>query len=113
MRSLRRPRRIGTTAPVVVQRHSPIWSKRSSSCSWLRMYSRIAASSRRTVDTQYLRSQKSRPTKFLFRSPYTRARWIALFPLMNPITCDTRYLGGIERGAKADRLKAVVLDPTR
>jgi hypothetical protein len=28
--------------------------------------------------------------------PNTRARWIALFPLMNPTTCETAYLGGIE-----------------
>ena len=24
-----------------------------------------------------------------------RAKWIALFPLMNPITCNTAYFGGI------------------
>src|SRR5215472_6000226 len=59
------------------------------------MYSRITVSSRPTVDTKYPRAQKCCPTKFLFRSPYTRARWIALFPLINPITCDTAYLGGI------------------
>ena len=28
--------------------------------------------------------------------PYTRAKWIALFPLINPITCDTACFGGIE-----------------
>src|SRR5215472_6967564 len=59
------------------------------------MYSRITVSSRPTVDTKYPRAQKCCPTKFLFVSPYTRARWIALFPLINPITCDTPYLGGI------------------
>ena len=26
----------------------------------------------------------------------TRAIWIALFPLRNPTTCETEYLGGIE-----------------
>jgi hypothetical protein len=26
----------------------------------------------------------------------TYARWIALFPLMNPTTSDSAYLGGIE-----------------
>ena len=60
------------------------------------MYSRTIASSRPTVDTQNPRAQKCCPTKFRFLSPYTRARWIALFPLMNPITYDTAYLGGIE-----------------
>src|SRR5664279_5624335 len=60
------------------------------------MYSRTNASSRPTVDTKYPRAQKLCPTKFCFRPPYTRARCIALFPLMNPITCATAYLGGIE-----------------
>ena len=41
-------------------------------------------------------AQKCWPTKFRFFSPYTRAKWIALFPLINPITCDTAYFGGIE-----------------
>ena len=53
------------------------------------------ASSRPIVDTQYPRAQKCCPKNFLFRSPHTRARWIALFPLINPFTCDTAYLGGI------------------
>jgi hypothetical protein len=34
--------------------------------------------------------------KFRFFSPYTRAKCIALFPLINPITCDTAYFGEIE-----------------
>ena len=59
------------------------------------MYSRITVSSRPTVDTQYPLDQKCCPTKFLFFFPYTRAKWIALLPLMNPITCDTAYFGGI------------------
>src|SRR5437867_9357256 len=59
------------------------------------MYSRTTSSSRPTVDTKNPRAQKCWPTKFRFRSPYTRARWIALLPLMYPITCDTAYLGGI------------------
>src|SRR5664279_81585 len=60
------------------------------------MYSRTNASSHPTVDTKYPRAQKLCPTKFCFRPPYTRARCIALFPLINPITCATAYLGGIE-----------------
>ncbi len=28
--------------------------------------------------------------------PETRARWIALLPLMNPTTCDTSYFGEID-----------------
>src|SRR5664280_386726 len=60
------------------------------------MYSRTNASSRPTVDTKYPRAQKLCPTKFCFRPPYTRARGIALFPLINPITCATAYFGGIE-----------------
>src|SRR5664279_3335073 len=60
------------------------------------MYSRTNASSRPTVDTKYPRAQKLCPTKFCFRPPYTRARCIALFPLINPITCATAYFGGIE-----------------
>ena len=49
------------------------WSRRLSSASCLRMYSRITASSRPTVDTKYPRAQKCCPTKPRFRSPYTRA----------------------------------------
>ena len=60
------------------------------------MYSRITASSRPTVETKYPRAQKCCPTKLRLRSPYTRARWIALLPLMNPTTCDTAYFGGID-----------------
>src|SRR5271157_1060850 len=59
------------------------------------MYSRITVSSLPTVDTKYPRAQKCCPTKFRFFSPYTRAKWIALLPLINPITCDNAYLGGI------------------
>jgi len=80
---------------VAIYRQRSNWSNRLSSSSCLRMYSRITASSRPTVDTQNPRAQKCWPTKFRFRSPYTRARCIALFPLMYPITCDTAYFGGI------------------
>ena len=41
-------------------------SRRLSSASRLRMYSRIVASSRPTVDTKYPRAQKCCPTKFRF-----------------------------------------------
>ena len=34
--------------------------------------------------------------KILFCPPYTRARWMALLPLMNSTPYDTAYLGGIE-----------------
>lgn len=44
---------------------------------------------------EYPLAQKFCPTKFRLRSPYTRARWIALLPLMKPTTCDTAYFGGI------------------
>ena len=50
------------------------------------MYSRIISSSLPTVETKHPRAQKCCPTKFCFRSPYTRARWIALLPLIYPIT---------------------------
>jgi hypothetical protein len=33
---------------------------------------------------------------FLFLSMNVRATWIALLPLMNPMTCATGYFGGIE-----------------
>src|SRR5271156_6500509 len=60
------------------------------------MYARIAFSSRPTVFTKYPRAQKCCPTKFRFRSPYVRARWIALLPLMYPTTCETAYFGGMD-----------------
>jgi hypothetical protein len=34
--------------------------------------------------------------KFFLFPRYTRAMWMALFPLRNPTTCATEYLGGIE-----------------
>jgi hypothetical protein len=37
-----------------------------------------------------------RHARMRLRSPYTRAKWIALLPLMNPTTCDTEYFGGID-----------------
>src|SRR5215470_10526682 len=77
------------------QRHRLSWSRRLSSCSWFLMYSRITASSRPTVDTKYPLAQKLCPTKLRFLSPYVRAKWIALLPLMKPITCETEYFGGI------------------
>ena len=36
------------------------------------------------------------PHEIALRSPYTRAMWIALLPLMKPTTCDTAYFGGID-----------------
>ena len=54
-------------------------------------WSRITVSSRPTVDTKYPRTQKLCPTKLRLRSPYTCARWIALFPLIYPTTCDAAY----------------------
>src|SRR6266436_1523594 len=54
------------------------------------MYSRITTSSRPTVETKYPRAQKCCPTKFRFFSPYTRAKWIALLPVMKPTTCENR-----------------------
>src|SRR5712675_3281676 len=81
---------------VADQRHKFICSKRLSSCSCFLMYSRITASSRPTVETKYPLAQKCCPTKLRFFSPYTRAKWIALLPLINPTTCETAYFGGIE-----------------
>src|SRR5262249_42006320 len=46
----------------------------------------ITSVSRPTVEMKYPLAQKCWPTKFRFFSPYTRAKWIALFPLINPIT---------------------------
>jgi hypothetical protein len=54
--------------------HIRNWSSRLSSTSWLRMYSRIAVSSRPTVDTKYPRAQKCCPAKFCLCSPYVRAK---------------------------------------
>ena len=102
---MRRSKRLGGVAnpapqglshlAVADHRHRFSGSKRLSSCSCFRMYSRITASSRPTMDTQNPPAQKCCPTKFYFLSPYTRARWFALLPLINPITCDTADLGGI------------------
>lgn len=41
-------------------------------------------------------AQKCRHAKLRLRPPSTRAMWIALLPLMNPITCDTAYFGGTD-----------------
>jgi len=49
-----------------------------------------------TVETKHPRAQNPCPTKFLFRLAYVRLKWIALLPLLQPITCDTGYFGGIE-----------------
>lgn len=57
---------------------------------------RIAVSSRPTVDTKYPRAQKLCPAKILLPPPYIRAKWIALFPLINPITLRHRVLGRME-----------------
>src|ERR1700730_14961987 len=81
---------------VAHRRHRFICSRRLSSSACCLMYSRITSVSRPTVDTKYSLAQKCWPTKFRFFSPYTRAKCIALFPLINPITCDTAYFGGIE-----------------
>jgi hypothetical protein len=80
---------------VAAHRHRFIWSNRLTSSSCARMHSRITFSSRPTVDTQNPRAQQCCPTKLRFRSPYTRANCIALFPLIYPITCETANLGGI------------------
>lgn len=50
-----------------------IWSSRRSSCSCRWMYSRIAFSSRPTVDTKYPRAQKCSPVKSLCPPPTVRA----------------------------------------
>ena len=94
--SLTRPQSLLATSSVAGHRHRFSCSNRSSSCSWFRMYSRITVSSRPTVDTKYPRAQKLCPTKLRLRSPYTRAKWIALFPLMYPTTFYTAYFGGID-----------------
>ena len=49
-------------------RHRFNCSRRASSSSWLRIYSRITSSSRPTVETKYPRAQKCCPTKLRFRS---------------------------------------------
>src|SRR5712671_3102956 len=51
---------------------------------------------RPTVDTKYPLAQKCWPTKLRFCPPYTRAKCIALLPLINPTTCDTAYFGRID-----------------
>jgi uncharacterized protein YhaN len=56
--SLTRPRSLSATTTVAPQYSSFNWSSRWSSCSCLRMYARITASSRPTVDTKYPRAQK-------------------------------------------------------
>jgi hypothetical protein len=55
----------------------------------------LVASSRPTIETKYPLVQKCCPTKLRFFWPYTRAKSIALLPLMYPTTCDTAYFGGI------------------
>ena len=67
------------------------------------MQARITVSSRPAVETKRPRAQKCWPTKFRFLSPYTRARCIALLPLMYPTTCDTAYFGGVEIISRVDR----------
>src|SRR5580700_4483876 len=83
------PDRVGHLK-VAHQRHRFICSRRLSSSSCFLMYSRITSVSRPTVDTKYPLAQKCWPTKFRFFSPYTRAKCIALFPLINPITLRSR-----------------------
>src|SRR5437016_14417513 len=61
--SLTRPQSLLATLSVADHRHRFSWSKRLSSCSWFRMYSRITVSSRPTVSTKYPRAQKLCPTK--------------------------------------------------
>jgi len=72
------------------------WSSRRSSFSWAFIYARTICSSNPTVETKYPLAQKCCPVKFFLFPRYTRAIWIALFPLRNPTTCETEYLGGIE-----------------
>ena len=97
----------------------PSCSRRLSSASWLRMYSRIACSSRPTVDTKYPRAQKLWPVKFLTLPCMSRATAMALLPLIKPITSLTECFGGIAmhsgcgRGKGALRLfRTHVAEPT-
>ena len=60
-------------------------------------------------DTKYPRAQKCCPTKFLFFSPYTRARRIVLFPLINPIPCGTAYLVGSQSSCARGRAASAPL----
>src|SRR5438876_3186178 len=111
--SLTRPQSLLATLSVADHRHRFSWSKRLSSCSWFRMYSRITVSSRPTVSTKYPRAQKLCPTKLRFRSPYTRAKCVALFPFMYPTTLDTAYFGGIDSNhVHVIRHQMPFLDPT-
>jgi len=49
-----------------------------------------------TVETKYPLAQKCCPVKLFLFPRYARAMWMALFPLRNPTTCTTEYLGGIK-----------------
>src|ERR1017187_6599566 len=69
--SLTRPQSLLATLSVAGHRPRFNWSKRWSSCSWLRMYSRITVPSRPTVDTKCPSAQKLCPTKLRLRSAYT------------------------------------------
>ena len=55
--------------PSVAYYQRPSWSKRLSSSSCFRMYSRTTSSYLPTVDTKYPRAQKCCPTKLRFLSP--------------------------------------------
>jgi hypothetical protein len=37
------------------------------------------------------------PLTFCLLPPYVLAMYIALFPFINPTTCETEYLGGIDK----------------
>ena len=70
------------------------WYFIRSSCPRRCMDSRIAFSSRPTVDTKYPRAPKCSPVKSLCRPPTVRATGIALWPLMYPITWAAAYWAG-------------------
>jgi hypothetical protein len=53
----------------------------------------MTASSRPTVDTKYP-GLEVLPHKVTFTLAITRARWMALFPLMKPTTCDPHIWEG-------------------
>ena len=61
------------------------------------MYRRTAASFLPTVETQFPRAPKCCPTKFRLPQASPRAMWIALLPLMNPLTDATEYFGGTDK----------------
>ena len=43
----------------------------------------------------------------------TRAKWLALLPLMYPTTCDTAYFGGIDSSRNARKAEITLAVETR